>query len=140
MVKKFLLFVVIFLPLSALAKANFTGVDFSGEYDCTGNDDHEGKYTGRVTLELVPSQSFGGYGAYHFKLEAPGYGLYLGQAAANGMQMAIHFALIDQSTKDYGTGIASFAKTKNGKWMFHKYYYEPEFKSGNFGEEECVQI
>lgn len=133
-----LFFFVMFFSISTHAKPNFTGIDFSGEYDCTGNDDHEGKYTGKVTLELVPTQSFGSYGAYNFKLEVPGYGVYPGHAAANGTNMAIHFALIDQSTKDYGTGIATFTKNKSGKWTFHKYYYEPEFKAGNFGVEDCV--
>jgi hypothetical protein len=29
-------------------------------------------------------------------------------------------------------------KGKGGKWTFHKYYYEPEFKGGNFGVEDCT--
>jgi len=123
---------------AAIAKPAFTGPDLSGSYDCTGDDSHEGKYTGTVTLELVPSQSLKQFGAYKFKLEVPGYGSYLGQAAANGTQAAMHFALADQNTKDYGTGIASFKKNKAGKWSFNKYYYEPEFKGGNYGTEECT--
>lgn len=120
------------------AKPAFTGQDFSGVYDCTGDDSHEGKYTGTVTLQLVPSQSLNNYGAYTFKLEVPNYGTYLGQAAAHGNNVAMHFALADQSTKDYGTGIANFKKNKAGKWSFSKYYYEPEFKGGNYGSEECT--
>ena len=121
------------------AKQTYTRQDFSGVYDCTGDDSHEGKYSGTVTMELVRSQSFNQYGAYKFKLEVPNYGTYLGQAAATGNHAAIHFALQDQSTKDYGTGIASFKKNKAGKWSFSKYYYEPEFKGGNYGTEECTQ-
>lgn len=117
----------------------YTGPDYSGTYACTGKDDHEGDYTGTVTMELVRAQSTGVFGAYKFKLEVPGYGAYLGQAAARGKDVAIHFALADQSTKDYGTGIASFTKNKAGKWSFSKYYFEPEFKGGNFGMERCVQ-
>ena len=127
------------LAPAAGARPAFTGPDFSGVYDCTGKDDHEGDYTGTVTLERVPGQSVGQYGAYRFKLEVPGYGVYPGQAAANGRQVAIHFALTDQATKDYGTGIATFSRNKKGKWSFRKYYYEPEFKGGNFGIEDCVQ-
>lgn len=138
MFKPFVFLVAAFAVVSVEAKPAFSGPDLSGVYDCTGNDDHEGKYTGTVTLELVPAQSSAQYGAYNFKLEVPGYGSYPGQAAAHGTQMAIHFALTDQSTKDYGTGIASFTKGKNGKWSFHKFYYEPEFKGGNFGFEDCV--
>ncbi len=121
------------------AKQTFTGQDYSGIYDCSGDDSHEGKYTGTVTMELVPSQSVKQFGAYKFKLEVPNYGTYLGQAAANGTHAGIHFALQDQSTKDYGTGIASFRKNKGGKWTFSKYYYEPEFKGGNYGTEQCTQ-
>lgn len=121
------------------AKPAFTGHNFSGVYDCTGDDSHEGKYTGTVTMKLVPTQSFNQYGAYTFKLEVPDYGTYLGQAAANGTHAAMHFALTDQENKDYGTGIADFKKTKNGKWTFSKYYVEPEFKGGNYGTELCSQ-
>lgn len=127
------------LAPSVMAKPAFTAPDFSGVYDCTGLDDHEGKYTGTVTLTLIPTQSFGKYGAYGFKLDVPGYGAYLGQAATRDTDMAVHFALADQSTRDFGTGIASFKKTQSGKWSFSKYYYEPEFKGGNFGTEECTQ-
>ncbi len=125
-------------PITSMAKPAFTGHDFSGVYDCTGDDSHEGQYTGTVTMTLVPSQSLNQYGAYTFKLEVPDYGTYLGQAAAHGTHAAMHFALTDQRTKDYGTGIANFAKSKVGKWQFSKYYFEPEFKGGNYGIEECT--
>ncbi|WP_349573583.1 hypothetical protein [Azotobacter salinestris] len=124
---------------TAEAKSDFTGPDFSGTYDCTGDDSHEGQYTGTVTLELVRAQSFDQYGAYNFKLEVPGYGTYVGQAAAQGTHMGVYFALTDRSTRDYGTGIASLVRNEAGKWTFDKYYYEPEFKGGNFGTEKCVQ-
>ena len=124
---------------NAGAAPTFTGPDLSGIYDCTGNDDHEGKYVGTVTLELIPGQSSGHFGAYAFKLDVPGYGTYPGHTAAKGTEMAIHFALTDPTTRDYGTGIASFRKSRNGRWTFQKYYYEPEFKGGNHGTEVCVQ-
>ena len=123
----------------AYAKPAFTGQDYSGVYECTGLDAHEGKYTGTVTMKLVPEQSAGDHGAYGFKLEVPGFGAYLGHAVSEGSKLAIHFALKDQSTKDYGTGIATIKKSKNGKLAFSKFYYEPEYKGGNTGTEECVQ-
>jgi hypothetical protein len=137
--KKLFIFLCLLSAASvSTAKPAFTGDDFSGIYDCQGDDSHEGKYTGTVTMELVPSQSLNQYGAYKFKLEVPNYGTYLGQAAANGTNVAMHFALTDQSTKDYGTGIANFKKNKTGKWSFSKFYYEPEFKGGNYGTEICT--
>ena len=113
--------------------------DFSGVYTCTGDDAHEGKYSGTVTMKLKPEHSKGSYASYDFKLEVPGYGTYLGHAAANGNVAAMHFALTDQTTKDYGTGIAQFKMDKQGKLHFHKFYFEPEFKGGNTGLEDCVR-
>lgn len=124
---------------AAYAKGNFTGVDFSGIYDCQGKDGQEGDYTGTVTLSLVPAQSMGQHGAYTFKLEVPGYGAYPGHAAARGKSMAIYFANTDPATQDFGTGIATFSKNKSGKWFFSKFYYEPEYKGGNSGTEVCTQ-
>lgn len=117
----------------------FNGPDFSGTYDCTGQDHHEGPYTGTVTLERVADQSTGAHGAYTFSLDVPGYGIYRGHAASRGRQMAIHFALPDQSTRDYGTGIAHFERSSSGQWRFRKFYYEPEFKDGNHGFEDCLR-
>lgn len=128
------------LSLPALAKQpRFTGPDLSGVYDCTGQDHHEGPYTATATLQLVPAQSTGRFGAYRFTLDVPGYGSYPGHASARDTQVAIYFALTDQSTKDFGTGIAQFKKNAKGKWAFDKHYFEPEFKGGNFGDEHCVQ-
>lgn len=126
--------------VASAAPQPYTGPDYSGRYDCQGVDDHEGPYTGTVTLALVREQSSGRHGAYRFELEVPGYGRYPGQAASDGPHVAIHFALTDQATKDYGTGIATFRKTRDGRWQFSKWYYEPEFKGGNFGRETCTQI
>lgn len=113
--------------------------DLSGVYTCTGDDAHEGKYTGTVTMTLKPEHSRDSYSSYDFKLEVPGYGAYLGHAAANGNIAAMHFALTDKTTHDFGTGVAKFKRNKQGKMSFHKFYYEPEFKGGNTGLEDCVR-
>ena len=117
----------------------FSGPDFSGTYVCHGNDKTEGEYKAIARLELMPIHSQGDNGAYQFTLDVAGFGQYPGHAASEGKLMAIHFANTDRSTKDYGTGIAKFKKNRQGKWMFSKYYYEPEYKGGNFGFEYCVQ-
>lgn len=121
------------------APAPFTGQDYSGVYDCKGLDSHEGPYDGVVTMQLIREQSTGEYGAYSFKLEVPGYGTYLGHAAARGKSAAMYFALTDPAPKDYGTGVAEFSTNADGKLTFHKFYYEPEFKGGNYGHEDCTQ-
>ncbi|MFT3735024.1 MAG: hypothetical protein QM776_08370 [Rhodocyclaceae bacterium] len=113
--------------------------DFSGVYDCKGLDASEGAYSGKVTLKRVAAHSTAGYNAYQFTLEVPGYGIYRGHATGKGVDVAIYFAHEDPATRDYGTGLARFSKGKGGKWQFHKYYYEPEYKGGNHGSEDCVQ-
>lgn len=123
----------------AHAKDAFTGPDLSGVYACQGDDAHEGKYTAIATLQLIPEQSLGNNGAYAFKLEVPGFGSYPGHAAAQGTRAAIYFANTDPGTKDFGTGIATFKRNGHGKWTFKKFYYEPEFKGGNYGFESCTQ-
>ncbi len=127
-----------FVWLSASAQSAFTGTNFSGIYDCTGQDNSEGAYKGKVTIHLVKEKSAGEYSSYQFKLEVPGFGAYPGHAAARENNMAIYFANTDASTKDFGTGIANFSKNKAGKRSFKKFYYEPEFKGGNFGIETCT--
>ncbi|HZV99415.1 MAG TPA: hypothetical protein VFF74_10545 [Methylophilaceae bacterium] len=122
---------------AAQARPAFTGTDYSGVYDCTGNDAHTGKYEGKVTLALKPEHSYGAYASYDFKLEVPGFGTYLGHAAGNGNHLAMHFALAD--SKDYGTGVAVMKKNKQGRLGFHKFYYEPEYEGGNTGTEDCVK-
>jgi hypothetical protein len=113
--------------------------DYSGVYDCTGDDAHEGKYTGIVTMKLKPEHSKGNDASYDFKLEVPSYGTYLGHAAATGNVAAMHFALTDTTTKDYGTGVAQFKRNNDGKLSFRKFYFEPEFKGGNTGIEVCIK-
>jgi hypothetical protein len=127
------------LATPVLAAQPFTGEDYSGIYDCTGDDSKEGKYTGTVSLQINKAQSSGAYGAYDFKLDVPGYGSYPGQAVSVGITLAMHFALTDQTSKNYGTGIAIVNRNPQGLVTFHKYYYEPEFKGGNHGFEDCVK-
>ncbi|MFT5452541.1 MAG: hypothetical protein ACI9N9_002034 [Enterobacterales bacterium] len=137
---KILIFInLILLSSITYAQADFSGIDYSGTYSCTGEDSHEGKYTGTVIIKLIVNQSYKKYGAYSFTLIVPEYGTYLGQAAAHENTMAAHFVLEDQSTKDYGTGIITFEKNSEGKWTFEKFYYEPEYKGGNYGIENCIQ-
>lgn len=135
---RFVPLILLSLTTASIA-APYSGPDFSGTYECKGQDSHEGPYTSKVSLEIIKSQSVDKFAAYSFKMEVPGYGTYPGHAAANGRTAAIYFALTDPAPKDYGTGIAKFSKRKNGKWQFSKYYYEPEFKGGNYGTESCTQ-
>lgn len=126
------------LPAAA-APAPYTGPDYSGSYACTGEDGHDGAYKSSVTLKLVREQSHGNYAAYDFEMKVPGYGTYPGHGAATGSTAAIYFANTDQANKDFGTGVVQFKKAGSGKWKFTKYYYEPEYKGGNYGTETCEQ-
>ena len=116
----------------------FTGTDFSGTYDCSGSDQHDGNFSGAITLELVRAQSTGRYGSYTVKFEATGFGSYLGHAAARDNNMALYFANTDASKKDFGNSIVTLRKNRNDKWQFESFYYEPEYYGGNYGTELCV--
>ena len=140
---RFVLSLILLSTISSSFAANktpsFTGPDFTGVYACTGRDAHEGDYKGKVTLKLKKEHSQAHYASYDFLLEVPGFGKYPGHMAANGLNAAIHFALEDQSTHDFGTGISQFSKNAKGQWQFHKFYFEPQFKGGNSGFEDCVK-
>lgn len=120
-------------------------MDFSGVYTCVGEDAHEGKYTGTVTMKLRPAHSKGQDASYDFQLAVPGYGVYSGHAAVTGMHAAMHFALptvqgeYGGKMHDYGTGIAEFKVNAQGQVRFRKFYFEPAFKGGNTGVERCVR-
>ena len=126
------------LPAGAAQKP-YRGPDYSGTYECKGEDGHDGPYSSTVTLKLVKEQSTGKYAAYAFEMKVPGFGTYPGHAAATGTNAAIYFANTDQTNKDFGTGIVHFSRAMSGKWQFSKYYYEPDYKGGNYGTETCVQ-
>ena len=133
----------IFLIASSLSVAAhkipaFTGPDFTGVYQCTGLDMHEGEYKGKVTLKLKKEHSQAQYGSYDFLLEVPGYGKYPGHMAANGLSAAMHFALENQSTHDFGTGISQFSKNAIWKLQFHKFYFDKQFICGNSCFDDCV--
>jgi hypothetical protein len=113
--------------------------DLSGIYSCTGNDGHDGKYTATATLKLDRKNSHAHYASYAFTLQAEAYGKYLGTAVARGDIMAVTYANTSPKMKtDYGTGLATIS-SKNGKISFHKFYYEPEYKGGNTGTEDCTK-
>ena len=109
---------VISSSFAANKKLPFRAPDFSGVYACKGLDAHEGEYKGKVTLKLKKDHSQGQYGSYDFLLEVPGFGKYPGHMAANGLSAAMYFALEDQSTHDFGTGISQFSKNAKGQWQF----------------------
>ena len=134
-----ILLITISLSFAANKTPSLTGPDFSGVYACKGLDAHEGEYKGKVTLKLKKEHSQAQYASYDFLLEVPGFGKYPGHMAANGLSAAMHFALEDQSTHDFGTGISEFSKNAKGQWQFHKFYFEPQFKGGNSGFEDCVK-
>lgn len=116
----------------------FTGTDLSGVYSCTGRDAHDGAFKAIVTLKLDPKNSTGKFGGYAYQMQVEGFGLYLGSAASQGNQLAITFANEDPAKKDYGTGIATVTKTKSGMKL-EKFYYQPQYESGNHGFETCIR-
>ena len=70
--------------------------DFTGTYQCEGNDGSEGTYQGEVVMKKIPEFSKDNYASYDFVLKVPGFGDYHGFASANGLDAAIYFALDDR--------------------------------------------
>ncbi|UZM16305.1 hypothetical protein LZV00_11620 [Pseudomonas kielensis] len=139
MIKAVVCFIA-FASLPALAaQPSFTGIDYSGQYQCTGVDSHIGEFQGSVDMKLKPEQSTGGYGAYRFTLTLADKSFYDGFAAAHGKSLAIYFAHSNPNLKDYGVGIAKVMTDADGKTSFTKYYYGPEYEGGGHGMETCIR-
>ncbi|CAI8871699.1 MULTISPECIES: hypothetical protein [Pseudomonas] len=139
MFKKFIASIALVSAPAWAVQPPFTGVDYSGRYQCTGMDSHIGAFEGVVEMKLNAEQSTGEHGAYGFTLTLLDNSRYEGFAAANLSSLAIYFAHTDPSLKDYGVGIAKLATTPDGKASFTKYYYGPEYEGGGHGFETCIK-
>jgi hypothetical protein len=139
---RFALAFLLSLPaLNCLAAGSlpFTGQDLSGVYNCNGRDALEGDYQAKVTLTLNAAQSSASNGGYGLRMEVPGYGVYLGSAVSDGQSIAITFAQTDTRTHDFGTGLGTVSTNAKGAVSFSKFYYEPEFRGGDHGTEDCLR-
>lgn len=133
-------FQILFFMLLVGGLKTLHAQDLSGKYDCIGQDLHEGEFNGMVTIQIQPDYSNEQYQSYSFELSVPDFGVYLGFMAAEGMSAGIYFALEDETTQDYGVATAKFFVNDNGELAFKKFYYEPNYKGGNTGIEECVRV
>jgi hypothetical protein len=137
--KKILLMFVAFFATSSLhAEPAFSGVNYSGLYQCKGTNDQIGDYTVKVKLRLNRISSYGKFGAYYYEVETENGTTYHGQAAAEGTRMAISFNLSEKRSAEHSTGLASFKKNAQGRWTFQKLYYESDDSGGIYGKEQCV--
>lgn len=137
---KFLVTAGTFVSLSVIAAPSpFTGIDYSGHYQCTGHDSHASDFEGVVHMTLDRNQSTADHGAYTYTMTMSDNTVYDGFAAATGASMGIYFSHKDPASKDYGVGIANFEKSDTGKFQFNKYYYGPHYEGGGHGQEKCVQ-
>lgn len=127
-------------PALADAPPAFTGEDLSGSYQCEGHDAKDGKYKATLTLTLNRTQSAWNFSAYEVKIAIPGQnGSYVGNAVADGKRLAMSFAYTDMNAHDFGTAIVAIGKDASSKVTLSKYYYQPAYKGGNYGTEECVR-
>ncbi|OAM53055.1 hypothetical protein A7981_06435 [Methylovorus sp. MM2] len=120
------------------AQPAFTGVNYSGLYDCKGNNEQVGDYSVVVKLRLNRISSYGKFGAYYYEVETENSVLYAGQAAVDGNRMAISFNLSEKRSAEHSTGIATMKKNPQGRWSFQKLYYESDDSGGIYGKETCV--
>lgn len=137
--KKFVLLIAM-LGFAGLAQARpaFTGQNYSGVYECRGVNELIGDYEVTVTLKLNRLSSYGSFGAYNYEVETVNSVTYIGQAVANGNQLALSFQFIEGHATERSTGVAIIKKNGQGRWSFRKLYYEPDDNGGNYGSEYCV--
>ncbi|MCU1737981.1 MULTISPECIES: hypothetical protein [unclassified Pseudomonas] len=116
----------------------FTGVDISGTYSCIGNDIHDGDFKSVMTLTLDSQYSSGKSGSFKAKVEADQVLIYTGSIVSNGKALAMDFANVDASKKDFGVALATVSEPKKGKFKIDKFYYEPDYMGGSNGFESCT--
>ncbi len=138
MIKIFLATTLLAFVGVAQAKPAFTGINFSGVYDCKGSNELVGSYQVTIKLKLNRISSYGKFGAYDFSTQTDNAVTYRGQAAANGNRLALSYKMSEGKYAEYTTGIAEMKKLSRGRWSFRNLYYEPDDSGGNYGEEDCV--
>lgn len=161
----FLLSTILTTNVSTLAYDQRDKLNLAGTYKCTGFDNYEGGFEGKLTLTLDEKASDFEHnlGSYQFTLSATVNGKdfedYTGYAAAQGTSLAIYFENANDkdpvAVTDRGVGIASvsYGQDKAGKFSttINKFYYVPKFKRdatngkgkggmGGFGTETCVRV
>ncbi|MBL8505992.1 hypothetical protein [Methylobacillus glycogenes] len=123
----------------AFAKPTFTGNNYTGLYECKGENSSIGAYDVVVALRLNRVSSHGKFGAYYYETETVNSTVYHGQAVADGNRLAISFNIRDKKNNvDHSTGIATIKKIGKDRWSFRKEYFEPDDSGGSYGTEDCV--
>ena len=138
---KKILMVSALLAFSSLAQAKpaFTGINYTGLYECKGENSSIGAYELVVALRLNRVSSHGKFGAYYYETETVNSTIYHGQAVIVGNRMAISFNIRDKKNNvDHSTGLATIKKVGKDRWSFRKEYFEPDDSGGSYGTEDCV--
>lgn len=138
MIKIFLATALLAFISVAQAKPAFTGINFSGVYECKGSNELVGSYQVTIKLKLNRISSYGKFGAYDFSTETDNAVTYRGQAVANGNRLALSYKMSEGKYAEITTGIAEMKKLSRGRWSFRNLYYEPDDSGGNYGQEDCV--
>lgn len=140
------------LAATQTAGAKFTGVNYSGVYECVGSNAKIGNYNLLVTFALNKSDSHGNLGRYDLTVETENATTYTGHAIANGRDMALTIEFADGNASTYSTGIARLNPLKNKRFSYINRYYESNQatastepnktksgrNTGNDGTESCV--
>jgi len=106
MIKFFLATTLLTFVCVAQAKPAFTGINFSGVYDCKGSNELVGSYQVTIKLKLNRISSYGKFGAYDFTTQTDNAVTYRGQAAANGNRLALSYKMSEGKYAEITTGIA----------------------------------
>lgn len=135
------IFVITLLSISGHANGQpkFTGVNYSGEYTCEGQNQKVGKYKVEVKLRLNLVASTGNFGTYEYTATTENSVKFYGNAVATGNQLAASYYLDTLRRKgEPTTGLATIKRIGAGRWSFRNQYFEPDDFGGNYGVETCV--
>lgn len=119
--------------------ANATAADLGGTYDCSGQDGRDGDFSAVLTLSRNAEHSADGHDSYALTLEVAKGGHYKGAALVRGRTLAMSFALDGTDATDRGVGLGTVSYTRAGQARLRKFYFEPEYKGGNHGFEDCTR-
>jgi hypothetical protein len=133
------MYFLIWFALPVAAEPAFSGTNYSGIYDCQGENQKVGKYKLEVTLKLNLVSSTGRTGIYEYTAETENSVKFYGNAIVRNRQMAASYVLDSSRRKDEPTtGLASIKRDANGSWSFLNHYFEPDDFGGNYGTETCM--
>lgn len=121
-----------------LGKAPMQPSNFSGVYECKGNNDSIGDYTVKVTLKIDTVNSKAGFSNYTYAMQTENGMTYNGYAVIENNQMASSIYMNDKPSAEMSVGVGSIKAIAKNRFSFTRKYFEPTDNEGTIGLETCM--